>query len=430
MTFLSPWSEMPLIATLPHRGRTAMEKYQDRKLVQLINDVYSANPFYRNLWDDHGFHPGNFRGCQDLHLLPTITKQQARVLSSQTQKNPPAAGRLVRHSTSGSSGEPFTLVRSWHEERFLAVVRMAIFQRSGFHAWYRRAMIRVPADFDWLDDRPLRILNKLGLYRLRVFSCFETPESLWKQISAYAPDTLGGYSETVARVARYGLEAGLRDIRPKHIVVGGELCTPLMSRQISAAFQAPVFQGYSSTEFGVIARTCPQSGLLHICDPAVLVEVLDGDGQPVADGESGTVVATALHLRVMPFVRFVLGDRVVKGPAPCPCGAPYATLRSIDGREIDCLRLSDGGTLHAYEMLNALLGSDNRWIRQYQIVQDEPGFIEVHIWPLRAPDPAALEHLKSVLEERTHGTPVRMKLVESMELDRNGKFHLCRSSVR
>jgi phenylacetate-CoA ligase len=408
-----------------------METYQDAKLRRLVKDVYASNPFYRRLWDEADFDILKFRGVEDLNRLPLVTKQQARALTTLLREKPPAKGRVIWHSTSGSSGEPFKLARSWHEERFLTVVRTLATGNLGLRAGFRQARIRVPADFDWLDDRPLRMLNRLGLYRSRIFSCYDPPELLWKQLSEYAPDVLLGYSETVARVARYGLDARLGDIHPQFVILGGEVCTPLMHRQISEAFQAPVYQTYATTEFNLVGWSCPQSGLFHLCDPTVLVEVLDERGKPVAEGESGVLVATALHSRVMPFVRFMLGDRVVKGPTPCPCGAPYGTLRIIEGREIDRLRLSNGDTLHAYELLNVLLefGVAGGWMRQYQLVQDEPGVIEVQIWPLGSPGPGALEALAVRLEQKTAGTPVRIKLVDKMELDRNGKFQLCRCSV-
>ncbi len=430
MLFFSPWQELPEIATLSRRGRRAVESYQQRKLRHLVQDVYSTNAFYRRLWDEAGFGLRKFGGREDLGRLPLVTKHQARALTSLLRERPSGRGRMIWHNTNGSSGEPFSLVRSWWEERFLTMVRMLALRDLGFRPWYRRARVRVPADFAWLSDRPLWLLNKLGFYRGRIFSCYQPPELLWKQIRAYAPDMLTGYSETVARLARHGLEVQLHDIRPKLVFVGGELLTPLMHRQISEGFQAPVVQAYSSTECNLIAWSCVDTGLLHICDPAVLVEVLDERGNPVAEGESGTAVVTALHSRIMPFVRYVLGDRVVKGPVPCPCGAPYGTLQSIDGREIDRLRLSHGGTLHAYVLLNILLASDTSWIRQYQLVQDDPGCIEVHIWPMRAPGPGVLEDLQSQLEKEAAGTAIRVKLVDGMELDRNGKFHLCRCSLR
>jgi phenylacetate-CoA ligase len=198
-----------------------------------------------------------------------------------------------------------------------------------------------------------------------------------------------------------------------------------MRRQIAQGFQAPVCEIYASTEFNLLAWSCAQSGLLHICDPTVVVEVLDDGGEPVADGETGRAVVTALHSRMMPFIRFELGDRVVKGPAQCPCGAPYGTLQSVNGREIDQLRLKSGATLHAYVLLNTLLASDVRWIRQYQLVQNEPGVVHLRVWPLHTPSEEVLARLQRQLEEKGEGLEIRMKLVDRMELDAAGKFHLC-----
>ena len=76
----------------------------------------------------------------------------------------------------------------------------------------------------------------------------------------------------------------------------------------------------------------------------------------------------------------------------------------------------------------AINDSDTRWMRQYQLVQDETGVIDARIWPLRNPSPEALALLKSRLEEKTAGTEVRVTLVDSMELSPSGKFRLCRST--
>ena len=184
----------------------------------------------------------------------------------------------------------------------------------GFHARLRQARIRVPADFDWLKDRPLRLLNTLGFYRSRIFSCFDPPEFLWQQVSDYVPDVLMGYSETVARVARYGLETRRSDIHPRFVLLGGELCTPLMRRHIAEAFQAPVYQTYAATEFNLIGWSCPQSGLFHLCDPTVLVEVLDNQGNPVAEGETGRVGGDGSAFARHAVCSFCTGGSCCEGP--------------------------------------------------------------------------------------------------------------------
>ncbi len=421
----NPWLELPKIIALHYRDRQAMEAYQERQLVRLVGDLYHGNEFYRRLWDEAGFRLEGFKGRENLAMLPLVTKQQIRDFAEMILAKPPGGIRLIRHNTSSSSGEHLKIMRSWHEERFLAVFRKWTLRKLGFRGRQRMARIRVPPEFDWVTDLPLRVLNKLGYYRSRVFSCFDEPELAWKNLSAYQPDVITGYPEAIARIARYGIDSGLSDLRPKLIGIGGELCTPLMRRQMSEAFRAPIHETYGSTEFDMIAWGCPKSDLLHICDSKLIVEVLDDEGNPVADGERGKVVVTALLLRTMPFVRYVLGDRVVKGPTPCECGAPYSTLKSIDGREMDRLQLTNGKSLHGFVLLDEVIGKGTDWMRQYQLVQDEPGVIELRVAPRRNPDPDTLSHLTAHLEKFTEGTAVRIKLVEEMQLDKSGKFHLC-----
>jgi phenylacetate-CoA ligase len=62
----------------------------------------------------------------------------------------------------------------------------------------------------------------------------------------------------------------------------------------------------------------------------VVLEVLAAGG-PAAVGEAGGAPLTGLHGFAMPFVRYLVGDIVVRGPVPCPCGAPFSTIAAIEG---------------------------------------------------------------------------------------------------
>ena len=76
----NPWLELPKILTLHYRNRKAMEAYQERRLIGLIRNVYTGNEFYRRLWDDAGFRLEQFKGREDMAMLPIVTKQQIRDL--------------------------------------------------------------------------------------------------------------------------------------------------------------------------------------------------------------------------------------------------------------------------------------------------------------------------------------------------------------
>ena len=158
------------------------------------------------------------------------------------------------------------------------------------------------------------------------------------------PDVLEGYATTVAAVADLMTAEDRGRLRLKFIAAGAEPLTPGRRRRIGAGFGARVYDLYGSEEFNLIAAECPQSGLLHFCEGSVLVEVLR-DGHPVEAGEEGEAVITALHSYAMPMLRIALGDKVRKGPALCPCGAPFGTLEGVEGREDPLFPLPDGRIL-------------------------------------------------------------------------------------
>jgi hypothetical protein len=216
----------------------------------------------------------------------------------------------------------------------------------------------------------------------------------------------------VARVAEL-LGDGGDGARPRLVVVGGEVLTPLMRQQIRAAFGAPVREWYGSHEFNLLAWECDETGLLHVCDDAVVVEIVR-DGRPVTVGQRGEVVVTGLHSFAMPFIRYRLGDVATRGPDRCPCGAPFSTLASIQGRMHDWLVLANGRAVHPYEVLLELYDAFP-WCGQYQVVQERVGHVRILLSPRRPPPPAATGRLAARISARLGGlAAVSIDLVPDM----------------
>jgi phenylacetate-CoA ligase len=78
-----------------------------------------------------------------------------------------------------------------------------------------------------------------------------------------------------------------------------------------------------------IALQCPERALLlNVQSEHLLVDVLDEQGQPCAEGKIGQVVVTDhLHNFAMPLIRMrcATGPRLVPS---CSCGRGLPTLRS------------------------------------------------------------------------------------------------------
>lgn len=219
-------------------------------------------------------------------------------------------------------------------------------------------------------------------------------------------------------------------LRPRLLIAGGEVLTPLLRRPIAQSFGAPVHELYGTHELGLIAWQCRGAGTLHVADDNVIVEVLK-DGHPVKPGETGEVVVTRLHAFAMPFIRYRLGDLVTKGDSPCACGAPFSTVLTVQGRMLDYFPLAGGRLLHPYELVAIIVKHAGRWIGQYQIAQERPDRVVVRATPLACPARAEVAALERAARDCL-GPGIEFEIglfAQELPPEINGKFRMARSFV-
>jgi phenylacetate-CoA ligase len=415
----------------PHASREHIRAFQDHHLRRVVIHAYENVPYYRRLFDQHGVKPGDIHSVADLPAIPITSK---RDLQSLPVEEVVARGvnpiRLVTHRTSGSSGEPFTIRCSRLEERFRGVLRLRTIRELGLRVSDREASVVLRPTSARDNLLPLRVLQTLGLYRKVRISCLLPPEDILRALRDFRPDVLTGIVGVLSRLAQAVSGNNRSIIRPRFIMVGGEVLTPLMRRHITEAFAAPVFNLYTSHEFNVIAWECQETGELHTCDDSVIVEVLK-DGRPAAAGERGEVVGTNLHSFAMPFIRYRLGDIVTKGSETCRCGQPFSTIRTVQGRMIDYFPLPGGRAIHPYEIVLILLHDAASWIRQYQLVQEREDRIVLRVAPSTIPSPQQLASLEETVTPLLgQGVKFQVVLVPEIQVEPSGKFRVSRSFVQ
>lgn len=433
-------SLLPVLAALrrhSHGGRQELEAFRDERLRRLVAHAYARVPHYRRLFDRHGLAPHDIRGVADIAAIPITSKADLQPLPvEQVIARGANPARLLANRTSGSSGEPFVLCRTWFEQSLESLLRFRAFHYYGIRLTDRTAGIGVLHARDPNDRKIVgRALAALGLRHRQRIDGLRDPEEIVARLRIFRPDTIGGLAGVLCRIAGYLTERQMRDIRPRLVTVGGEVTTPLMRRQIADGFGAPVRDVYGSHEFSLLAWECREGGDLHTCDDGVILEVLRDDGRLAEPGERGEVVATNLHRYAMPLIRYRLGDVVTQGAAPngtpCACGLPFATIRQVQGRMIDYFPLPDGRMLHPYDIVTQLLPGSNPWIRQYQITQERTDRVVLRIAPFGTP-PA--EHVTQVQRSIGHllGPLVTLdvRLVSEIAVETTGKFRVSRSLVQ
>ena len=405
-------------------SRQELSDYRDLLLRRIVHHAHEKVPYYRELFERAGVAPDDIKAAEDLPRIPVTEKRHLR---KEPQKRVLAAGtdpkRLIVRTTTGSTGEPFTVMKTRSDEFLYHVSRLRVMQDLGLRPSDRMAQIgrrsSRQAPLSW------RLIQRFGLFRQDRIYLGDPPDRIADVLQKTKPDIVTGDVTVMDRVS---LElAGRRHNRHlRFVVTGGGMLNAFMRKRIREGFGVDVYDTYGSEEVSVIAWECRETGLYHVRDDSVVVEVLE-NGRPVKEGERGEVIVTALHFRAVPFLRYRLGDEAVKGPDVCPCGKPFSTLKEISGRATDYLRLPDGREVYAAPVAY-ILQEHAAWIERYEFVQNDRDRVILRIAALIPPRLDALTALKDKLVDLLGpGVDVRIDLVPEIQPGSGDKYRFLRS---
>ena len=371
--------------------------FQARQLRRLVKHSYENVPYYGRLFDDNGIHPDDVRSLADIVRIPATSKYDLQQQQMEDITSGDSKGRGTQHlATSGTTGAVSVVRRTWFEQKLLTGFRLVAMRDHGLRKNSRVVVIGIPPKNGKNHFAGMHgILNALLPFRFFRVSVFQAPEKILEELLSIRPDIIMGYPGVFVRLGQLMDENVRNDLHPETILTSGEMLTPVVRNSISRDFNTTVLDNYCSYEFNLIGWECTRTGLYHVCDDCVIVEILK-DGKPVREGESGEVVVTALHSFFMPRIRFRLEDIAVRGPDQCDCGAGCSTISEINGRTVDFFELASGRSLHPYEFLPSLKKHAFSGIRQYQLLQKKKDLVVLNIKPR---DPDARMNFEQLKEE-------------------------------
>lgn len=421
------------LATLwrtPGLSRAQLESFRDRKLRIMVRHAYRRVGFYRALFDRAGVDPRDIRCAADLARLPVTDKNDLRacgleqLISSHTSPE-----RLVKRITSGSAGRPFVVRRGRLEDHVIDIFRRRAQLQLGVRPRDRLASIVAFIPGENRDSALTRLRSAAGLFRASMVSCLQPAEQVCRELEALDPDVVTGYAGAVAHVAPF-LRGRLAGRRLHAITCGGEALTPAKRAAIEQGFGLRPLDMFGAHECNNVAWECRRSGLYHVCDDNAVFEVLR-DGRPAEPGEKGEVVLTTLHAYAMPFIRYRLGDMVVRGPSPCPCGQPFSTFERIEGRVREYFDLPDGRRVHPLEVVLPVICENAPWMNQFQLTQETATGFVLRLSTLRPPNAQEQSLIEHMVRERLgRGAALRLALVDHIPFEPSGKFKDCRNLLQ
>jgi phenylacetate-CoA ligase len=423
---------------------------QRRRLVELVRHAVERSPFYR----DH------YRNIEpdrvDLGALPPVTKSQLmdrfddwvtddRLKLADLERHLESLARdesyLAEYrvmATSGSTGRRGVFVYS------RADWRMSLANFGRLNERYLDVHPRLPRRLRVANvgaTSPLHISTRtslsaaVGINRVLRLDARRPTDELATALDGFRPEFLVGYPSVLGLLA-HEQDAGRLHIRPLKVATVAEVRTPEMVDAIRSAWDVEPFDWYGITEGGVLAGDCAHHQGMHLFEDLFIVENVDADGEPVADGEVGhKLLLTNLFNRTQPLIRYELSDMVALDPGRCRCGRTSRRVTSIEGRNDDVLLLAAarGGKIPIHPIVLRRPFTTLPAVHQYRVVLGHEGLrvslvigsgpIEETSRHIRAalaagledagaiPPPIFVEAVASLPRDRGHGA--KFKLIEA-----------------
>jgi phenylacetate-CoA ligase len=128
--------------------------------------------------------------------------------------------------------------------------------------------------------------------------------------------------------------------------------TPL-GAHLAQAWGAEVYSTYGVTELASSLCECGAGKGGHLHPELLHVEIVDGDGRPLPDGQEGQLVATTIGVEAMPLIRFATGDVTFMTHERCACGLWTPRIGPILWRKDQAMKIK-GTTVYPTAVQRAL----------------------------------------------------------------------------
>ncbi|MNU12949.1 Phenylacetate-coenzyme A ligase [compost metagenome] len=357
--------------------------FQEEKLQELLQYLEANSPFYQKLFKENNIQISDIQTLEDLQKIPTTSKNDIQQNNDDFFCIP--QNQIVDYSTtSGTLGDPVTFGLSDNDLERLAYNEAISFACAGIQKGDVVQMITT------IDKRFMAGLayflglRKMGASVVRMGPGI--PELQWDSIFRYQPKYLITVPSFLLKMIDYAEKHG---IDYKNSSVFGAVCIGesiknqdftdnILSQKIKEKWNIQLYSTYASTEMSTAFTECEHQIGGHQHPELIITEILDDEGNPVKDGESGELTITTLGVEALPLLRFKTGDLVKAHYEPCKCGRNTMRLGPVVGRKQQMIKYK-GTTLYPPAMNDIL--NDFEGILCYQIViqSNEIGLDEIII---------------------------------------------------
>jgi phenylacetate-coenzyme A ligase PaaK-like adenylate-forming protein/acyl-CoA reductase-like NAD-dependent aldehyde dehydrogenase len=296
--------------------------------------------------------------CAGLRIDTLADLQRLAILTGdELKKHVPPLGRGLLtdpnphgyvFASGGTTGAPKCVYRTHEEQHYNAMrlgkgLRLAVFDPDDVVAnlLFAGNMWASFVSFNMaLDYAGCRILPIAGNVEMAAIATY---------LQQFGPNAGISLPSVLLSVGDYVSQHRIHSIRLRKIATGGEHLFAGAREFLAQTLGVEVFAsgGYSANDTGAIGYQCRESsdGVHHLHEDLQVMEILDpATGEPVPEGAIGEIVVTNLQRRLMPTLRYAIGDQGRWLSGPCACGRRTRRFELL-GRTDDVLNIGGAAKL-------------------------------------------------------------------------------------
>jgi phenylacetate-CoA ligase len=424
-------------AALPYWRADKLEALQNARVRHTVRYAYETVPYYRDLMTRKKVALDQIRTARDLERLPItepdeLTLAPERFVSSRYR---PDAG--VTLLSSGVSGNRKSV--SWHpaglfqtlasKHRYRQVLRHYVGATYGYREMAVSNTLNVGAALRDFYASYAWFPSSVEFERDRALVT-QSQDEILAQVNKFQPDVLGGSGAYLGALFRYAWTNNLPVHHPKIIRYGASNMAAHDRALIEKEYDIPVISSYQAAEMLRIGYQCERRQGFHVCTDHVAYRVVDGGGNDVAPGETGRMVLTNLINRGTVLINYAIGDLVVQGSGPCPCGRTLPVIDAIEGRAFDLLVLPGGQRVHMDVLFKTFAHRER--IVQLQVEQFA---LDRFTWRVVPDGTMAWGNMQTAIDRQLRemiGPDVHLTIerCDYLPVETSGKIKACVSHVR
>lgn len=313
--------------------------YMVGKRQEIVEHHLKYNQFYKNFVKNN-----SYSSWED---IPIMQKSDLQVPLTERLSTGFSKRNCYINKTSGSSGHPFVFAKDPFCHAFTWAIIMDRYKWYGieFSNALEARFYGIPLDpmGYWKERFKDFLVNR---YRFPIFDLSEKKlESFVTVFNRKRFDYINGYTSSLVLFAKFLLKKKiyLKDMCPTltHCIVTSEMLFDSDKKILEDAFGVPIINEYGASELDLIAFT-DHNGDFIMNSESIYVEILDKQGAPVKNGESGRIVITSLYNKAHPMIRYDIGDTGIIDISSTP---KRSILKKLIGRTNDIAALPSGKTV-------------------------------------------------------------------------------------